>query len=46
MANQTATTGTPSSPINYDDASIPGLLNGESLTINAGALAAIGEGYV
>jgi hypothetical protein len=38
MANQTVTTGTPASPINYDDASISGLLNGESITINGGAV--------
>lgn len=38
MANQTITTGTPASPINYDDASISGLLNGETITINGGAL--------
>jgi hypothetical protein len=38
MANQTITTGTFASPINYDDASISGLLNGESITINGGAL--------
>jgi len=38
MANQTVTTGTPTSPINYDDASISGLLNGESITINGGAV--------
>ena len=38
MANQTITTGTLASPINYDDASISGLLNGESITINGGAL--------
>jgi hypothetical protein len=38
MANQTITTGTPASPINYDDASISGLLNGEDISINGGAL--------
>jgi hypothetical protein len=38
MANQTITTGTPASPINYDDALISGLLDGESITINGGAL--------
>jgi hypothetical protein len=38
MANQTVTTGTPSSPINYDDPSISGLLNGETITINGGAV--------
>jgi hypothetical protein len=38
MANQTVTTGTPAAPINYDDASISGLLPGESVNINGGAL--------
>ena len=38
MANQTVTTGTPASPINYDDATISGLLNGETITINGGAV--------
>jgi hypothetical protein len=38
MANQTVTTGTPAAPINYDDASISGLLNGETITINGGAV--------
>jgi hypothetical protein len=33
MANQTVTTA-----VNYDDASISGLLNGESITINGGSL--------
>lgn len=38
MANQTVTTGTPTTPINYDDSSISGLLNGETITINGGAV--------
>ena len=38
MANQTVTTGTPAAPINYDDPTISGLLNGETITINAGAV--------
>ncbi len=38
MANQTVSTGTPAAPINYDDASISGLLNGETITINGGAV--------
>jgi hypothetical protein len=38
MANQTVTTGTPAAPINYDDPTISGLLNGETITINGGAV--------
>lgn len=38
MTAQTVTTGTPSSPINYDDASISGLVNGDTLTITNGAV--------
>jgi hypothetical protein len=38
MANQTVTTGTIAAPINYDDALIAPLLNGETLTINGGAV--------
>lgn len=38
MANQTLTTGTPAAPVNYDNASISGLLNGETLTITNGAV--------
>lgn len=36
MANQTLTTGTPSSRINYDSATLNGLANGETITINGG----------
>lgn len=38
MANQTLTTGTPASPINFDDTSLSGLANGETITINGGHL--------
>ena len=41
MANQTVTGGTPAAPINYDDASIAPLLNGETITINGGVLSGL-----
>jgi len=36
MAAQTLTLGTPASRINYDSATLNGLLNGETITINGG----------
>lgn len=36
MANQTLTTGTPAARVNYDSATLNGLLNGETITINGG----------
>lgn len=38
MANQTLTLGTPSARINFDSATLSGLANGETITINGGHL--------
>ncbi len=43
MANQTLTTGTPASRINFDSATLSGLLNGETITINGGHLLIDGD---
>ena len=43
MANQTLTTGTPSSRINYDSATLSGLANGETITINGGHMLINGD---
>jgi hypothetical protein len=43
MANQTLTTGTPSVPINFDSATLAGLANGETITINGGHLLINGD---
>lgn len=38
MAAQTLTTGTPTSPVNYDSAALSGLNHGEQITLNGGHL--------
>ena len=43
MANQTLTLGSPSSRINYDSATLSGLANGETITINGGHLLIDGD---
>lgn len=43
MANQTLTTGTLSSRINYDGGTLSGLANGETITINGGHLLIDGD---
>lgn len=43
MANQTLTTGTPSARVNYDSATLAGLANGETITINGGHLLIDGD---
>lgn len=43
MANQTLTTGTLSSRINYDSGTLSGLANGETITINGGHLLIDGD---
>ena len=43
MANQFLTTGTPSSRINFDSATLSGLANGETITLNGGHLLIDGD---
>lgn len=43
MANQTLTTGTYSSPINFDSTVLSGLLHGETITINGGHILINGD---